>query len=422
MQKRAKHDHPQDSKENAICRKLFQDDNRRSAGKLPVIVLVGSRDAGKTTLLNHILQEQHGKKFAVIENVRRVPDSLEDVLVDQERVVLDTGCIRCTVRKDLVASLGDIAEQVKSGQQVDGVLIELIGAQYPAPVMQTFFVNAEVEESFFVDNVVCLVDAEHAMQQLDESTGDPLEVGVACAQIAFAGTVLLNKIDLAKGSELAKIESRIKELNSTSNVLRCQNASVSVAKLSDVHAADVSKVINEVAGYSFGAWSKPKTDMAFSSVGIRCRGLLNMYLFQRFLDNYIGDPEVAMDFIRIKAVLNIAGSNQKFVVHCIHMLRNQYFIDGYESNKADENKIIFTGLGMKARSQELTDAFKACLARPLRFKVGATVRAKTGAGDGDYEDGRVVKQWNECFAYGIQLFNGEDWQAPHDVDRFVRAK
>merc|ERR1712048_342067 len=114
-----------------------------------------------------------------------------------------------------------------------------------------------------------------------------------------------------------------------------------------------------------------------------------------------------MDFLRIRAVLNIAGSNKKFVVQSIHMLRNQSFMESYESDEARDNKIIFVGLGMKARSQELIDAFKACLGQPLRFNIGDTVQAKTGVEDADYEEGTVVQHWDECNAYGIRLFSGE---------------
>merc|ERR1719399_642102 len=103
--------------------------------KLPAVVLTGYLGAGKTTLLNYVLNEQRDKKLAVIENeIGEV--SIDDALVEQkhqdmaeELVVLNNGCICCTIRQDLVATLLSIAEKFKSGKvQLDGVLIELTGA------------------------------------------------------------------------------------------------------------------------------------------------------------------------------------------------------------------------------------------------------------------------------------------------------
>ena len=111
----------------------------------------------------------------------------------QELVLLDNGCVCCSVRGDLIASLHKIGEKYATGgAHLDGVLIELTGMADPAPVVQTFIVDPQVQRQFYVDNVVTLVDAKHAIDKLDESKGDP-EKGTACAQIAFSSTVLLNK-------------------------------------------------------------------------------------------------------------------------------------------------------------------------------------------------------------------------------------
>ena len=125
MQRAKRHDHSHDMPKA-----------KRAAGqkRLPVIVLTGYLGAGKTTLLNYILREQHDKKLAVIENeIGEV--SIDDSLVEQkhqdmaeELVVLDNGCICCTIRQDLVATLEAVADKFRAGQPLDGVLIELTGA------------------------------------------------------------------------------------------------------------------------------------------------------------------------------------------------------------------------------------------------------------------------------------------------------
>jgi len=396
--------------------------------KLPVTVLTGYLGAGKTTLLNYLLREQRDKKLAVIENeIGEV--SIDDALVEhkqqdmaEELIVLDNGCVCCTIRNDLVSTLRNIAAKYNSGLCLDGVLIELTGMADPAPVVQTFFMNEDVHQAFSVDNVVALVDAKYAMDKLDESKDDPEGKGTACAQIAFSSTVLLNKVDLADTEELARIENRIKQLNSTVEIIRCQNAVVPVEKLFNVGAFNLSRVLEEqyMDEEEFSSFYTPKMDRSVSNVGIRCAGAVSMFLFERFLMQYLATEEVAKDFLRVKAVLIIAGSNDKFVLQCVHMLRNQAFKDPWPDADRRENRIIFIGRGMQQRRQELTEGFAACIVKPLRFKVGAEVQAKVGPREDDWENGYVTAQWDEFNAYRIGLLNGGEVRAPVDDDCFVR--
>jgi len=402
---------------------------RRPLGKLPVTVLTGYLGAGKTTLLNYLLREQRDKKLAVIENeVGEV--SIDDMLVEQkhqdmaeELVLLDNGCICCTIRDDLAKTLTKIGEKYMAGHHLDGVLIELTGMADPAPVVQTFFANADIRQAFSVDNVVALVDAKHALSKLDESKDDPEKKGTACAQIAFSSTVLLNKVDLATDAHLLEIEARIRSLNSTVEIIRCTNAVVPVERLFNVGAFNLCKVLEEqyMDEEEFATFYKPKMDNSVSNVGVRCGGNISMFLFQEFLNKYLAEEESAKDFLRVKAVLGIAGSHEKFVVQCVHMLRNQGFAARWAPGEQRENRIIFIGRGMQQRRQELTDGFKACIAKPLRFDIDDQVQAKTGPGPDDYENGYVIACWDECRAYRIRLLNGDEVQAPHDDDSFVRA-
>jgi len=395
--------------------------------KLPITILTGYLGAGKTTLLNYVLHEQRDKKIAVIENeVGEV--SVDDVLVAkqeelaEELVVLNNGCVCCTIRGDLVTALQNLGSKRSSeGLVLDGVVIELTGAADPAPVVQTFMMDETVRRMFYVDNVVTLVDAKHALQKLDESEGDKAGKGTACAQIAFSSTVLLNKIDLATEEQLKEIEKRIKEINSTVEIMRCEQAKVDLAKLFDVGVFDLAKVLEEqyMDEEEFTQFYKPKMDNSISNVGVVCEGGINMFLLQNFLGTYLDDEETAGDFLRVKGVFDIKGSDNMFVMQCVHMLRNQSFTRPWKKGEKRENRIIFIGRGMQQRREELTEGFKKCIAPPLRFNVGDRVMAKYTVDS--YEPGTILRQWDEFRAYRVRMDNGDEVHAPMDEDCFIMA-
>lgn len=109
-------------------------------GRIPVTVLTGFLGAGKTTLLNHLLSENHGLRFAIIENEFGDVGIDEKILgteikekIDEELIEVMNGCICCTVRGDLVTALKRMASRVA---KFDGVIIETTGLADPAPVAQ----------------------------------------------------------------------------------------------------------------------------------------------------------------------------------------------------------------------------------------------------------------------------------------------
>ena len=202
---------------------------------IPVTILTGFLGSGKTTLLNRILEEEHGKRIAVIEN-EFGEVGIDQALVinaDEEIFEMSNGCICCTVRGDLIRVLGNL---MKRRDKFDYVLVETTGLADPGPVAQTFFMDDEIRAEFALDGIVTLVDAAHIEQQLgrsDEST----------EQVAFADVLVLNKTDLVDDDALDRLEARLRDMNRMARVIRSERADVSVDTVLNLGAFDLDQVL-----------------------------------------------------------------------------------------------------------------------------------------------------------------------------------
>jgi len=177
---------------------------------IPATILTGFLGSGKTTLLKRVLEEAHGQKIAVIENEFGEENIDSDILVSdtQEQIIqMSNGCICCTIREDLRATLRDLAEKKRKGElDFDRVVIETTGLADPGPVAQTFFMDDEIAESYLLDSILTLVDAKHAATQLNERQE-------ARRQVGFADQIFISKTDLVPGDEVDALMHRLRHMN-----------------------------------------------------------------------------------------------------------------------------------------------------------------------------------------------------------------
>ncbi|MCU0925882.1 MAG: GTP-binding protein [Hydrogenophaga sp.] len=177
---------------------------------IPATILTGFLGSGKTTLLKRVLTEAHGQKIAVIENEFGEENIDNEILVadTQENIIqMSNGCICCTIRDDLRATLQDLAEKRRKGElDFERVVIETTGLADPGPVAQTFFMDDEVAEQYLLDSILTLVDAKHAAQQLNDRQE-------ARRQVGFADQIFISKTDLVAADEVDALIHRLKHMN-----------------------------------------------------------------------------------------------------------------------------------------------------------------------------------------------------------------
>ena len=203
--------------------------------KIPVTVLTGYLGAGKTTLLNRILTEDHGHKFAVIVNEFGEIGIDNDLVVgaDEEVFEMNNGCICCTVRGDLIRIIEGL---MKRKGKFDAIIVETTGLADPAPVAQTFFVDADVQADARLDAVVTVADAKWLIDRLKDAPE-------AKNQIAFADVILLNKTDLVSPQQLDEVEGRIRGINPYASVHRTVKAQVPLDAVLGRNAFDLDRIL-----------------------------------------------------------------------------------------------------------------------------------------------------------------------------------
>ena len=231
---------------------------------VPVLLLTGYLGSGKTTLVNRILANEKGIKFAVIVNdigeVNIDADLIQQGGVvnkkDDSLVALQNGCICCTLKMDLVEQLNDIVAE----QRFDYIVIEASGICEPAPIAQTICSIPTLGPKYIkngvprLDSIVTVVDALRMKdefgggdnlqkQNLDE---DDLE-NLVIQQIEFCNTILLNKASEISPEEYAHLVDIVRALQPKAEIIPCDYGNVDLDLLLNTHRFNFDEVATSAA-------------------------------------------------------------------------------------------------------------------------------------------------------------------------------
>lgn len=376
--------------------------------KIPVTVLTGYLGAGKTTLLNRILTEDHGKKFAVIVNEFGEIGIDNDLVVDADEEVfeMNNGCICCTVRGDLIRILEGL---MRRKGKFDAILVETTGLADPAPVAQTFFVDADVQKETRLDAIVTVADAKFLADRLKDAPE-------AKNQIVFADVILLNKTDLVSKAELEEVEARIRGLNPYAKLYRTNKCDVPLDAVLDRRAFELDRILeldpdfltvdehdhdhehghhhhghhehghHEHEGHDCGPGCDhedhkhghhdhdhhdhghahdhhdhaPKVihDEEVRSVAFKLDGPVDPDLFLPWINEVV--QRDGPDILRSKGILAFPNEPRRYVFQGVHMILDGDLQRDWKEGESRASRIVF--IGRKLKDAELKAGFEACAA------------------------------------------------------------
>ena len=284
---------------------------------IPVVLITGFLGSGKTTVLNHLLRDREMEETAVIIN--EFGDvAMDHLLVEsaiENTVVLQSGCICCTVRGDLVDTLVDLCAKVRRGQLApfSRIAIETTGLADPASLVHSFLTEHALAERFKLRAIVTTVDAANAQDQLGSFEE-------ARNQVALADVILLTKADLVSSHLAETISGRLRAMNPGAAVVPVKHGAIAANTLFALAPEAPSTVSdNALAWLNANAFdaghdhSHHDTDIeAFSVTASRPVGADALRRWLRSILSLRGK-----NLLRMKGLVALQGAEGPVVIHAV---------------------------------------------------------------------------------------------------------
>ncbi|NKB58846.1 MAG: GTP-binding protein [Alphaproteobacteria bacterium] len=317
---------------------------------IPVSIITGFLGSGKTTLLNHIVRQPGMADTAVIVN-EFGEIGLDHLLIEQafeDTVLLENGCICCSIRGDLVDTLIDLEHRVERGDlpAFSKTIVETTGLADPAPILQTLMSEPRLQQHYALERIVATVDAVNAAGQLDEFEE-------CVKQIALADHLLLTKSDLSSPAAAAALKERVRAVNPSAPLSEIDHGKASPDILFGTGPGgerDLTAWLHH--GHDHGG------DTAINSFALTIDEPLPWEAVKSWLESIASLR--GSDLLRVKGILNVAGRNGPVVVHGVqHVFHPPVELDAWPDETRTTRIVFITRNIEKIALENALSAFVA---------------------------------------------------------------
>ena len=332
---------------------------QRGANRVPVTVLTGFLGAGKTTILNDILKQPGMDGAAVIIN-EFGEVGIDHMLVEKilgEAVLLESGCLCCSLRGDLVDTMNVLRLQAEAGDipRFDRLLIETTGLADPAPVLQTLMAEPMLTPYYRLSALVSAVDAANGGDTLDTHPE-------AVKQAALASLILLTKTDIAGTAETSRTEARLRAINPQAPVERVTGGAIDAARFfaaadydADAAGFDLDGIVAEEP-HDHGGHHHHHAEDGVSTFCIARDRPLPWGALSVWLDSLTSIR--GADLLRVKGIVEVEGCDAPVVIHGVqHVFHPPETLDAWPEGVRGSRIVCITrGLDAVAVSNALDAA------------------------------------------------------------------
>ncbi|EDM35544.1 possible CobW protein involved in cobalamin synthesis [Pedobacter sp. BAL39] len=337
-----------------------------------VTILTGFLGAGKTTVLNAIIQSEKHIRYAVIENEIGL-ESIDAQLVvssKAELIELNDGCLCCSLNGELIEALNTF---ITTKTDWDELIIEATGIADPANIAFPFLTEPSIQNFFNLSRVICVIDAELIEEQLKETTE-------AIAQISFADLLLINKTELITPGYLHILKGILSSINPLAVIMTTQKDHIDVKSLCSAErtvdfqrenhketkgilnlspGTTLPNATNRFAPLSIGQSHKQHQHSDIETITLRFDRPMQLQELEHRMRVFLFLQSAGV--YRIKAIIHAAGYPQRIIMQSVGSRLSVSEGAAWATGEVRESKVVIIGKQLQIKGFD--KIFGSCLAK-----------------------------------------------------------